>query len=331
MAKTVQTNIAKKTLGLVLSIGLNLALLGVLFFLNERYQLVTKVERVVLQEGRVPGIAPPYEMNRNYQVRREIFRLDRNEAARVLMLGDSLTAHGEWNAMLGEPLVANRGIDGDTSAGLLARIGDDADFHGDTVVIWIGTNDVIRGEAAGPVVERIIKVAREKAKLTTEGTESAEEEAHSTTDNADGHGYLAGHPGYRAGGVFSNPSTSELARGPENTSRNRSMIGPASLHDTSHSPLVTAPEAPKIFVLSVPPIARWWEGARERNDVIREINASLAESAEQNGYRFVELESALADENGFLRGEMTSDGVHLSAKGYAAVLEKMKQGPLRGR
>ena len=63
------------------------------------------------------------------------------------MLGDSLTAQGEWNAMLGEPLVANRGIDGDTSAGVLARIGDDADFGGDAVVIWIGTNDVLQAHA----------------------------------------------------------------------------------------------------------------------------------------------------------------------------------------
>ena len=57
----------------------------------------------------------------------------------------------------------------------------------------------------------------------------------------------------------------------------------------------------------------------------------LAKGAQGNGYRFIELESVLADENGFLRGDMTSDGVHLSAKGYVAVLEKMKNGPLRGR
>ena len=77
-------------------------------------------------------------------------------------------------------------------------------------------------------------------------------------------------------------------------------------------------------------MATWWEGARERNATIREINARLAEGAEQNGYRFIELESVLADENGFLHGDMTSDGVHLSAKGYVAVLEKMKDGPLSG-
>jgi lysophospholipase L1-like esterase len=252
----------KKNLVLVFSIGLNLLLLGVLVFLNERYGLLAKVERVVLQEGRVPGLAAPYETNRNYQVRREMFRLDRNEAARVLMLGDSLTAQGEWNAMLGEPLVANRGIDGDTSAGLLARVGDDADFRGDRVVIWIGTNDVLQGGAARPVAEGIIEAARRKADVlkksfTTESTEDTE-----------------------------------------------------------------------IFVLGIQPMATWVERGMERNATIREINALLAEGAKENGYQFIELESLLADENGFLRGDMTSDGLHLSAKGYEAVLGKMKESGL---
>ena len=102
---------------LILSVLLNLLLLVVLVFLNERYGLLAKAARVILQEARVPGIVASYEMNRNYQVRREMFRLDKNESAKVLILGDSLTAQGEGNAMLGKPLVANRGIDGDTSAG----------------------------------------------------------------------------------------------------------------------------------------------------------------------------------------------------------------------
>jgi lysophospholipase L1-like esterase len=33
----------------------------------------------------------------------------------------------------------------------------------------------------------------------------------------------------------------------------------------------------------------------------------------------------LADENGFLRGELTSDGVHLNAKGYVAVIQRLKE------
>jgi hypothetical protein len=85
-----------------LSVLLNLVLVAVLVFLNERYGLWAKVQRVALVEARVPGIAASYELNREYQVRREMFRLDKNESARVLMLGDSLTAQGEWNAMLGQ-------------------------------------------------------------------------------------------------------------------------------------------------------------------------------------------------------------------------------------
>jgi lysophospholipase L1-like esterase len=352
-AKTANKKMKNCLLGL--SVLLNLLLLGGLIFLNDRYGLWAKVQRVALEEARVPGIAASYEMNRNYQARREMFRLDKNESAKVLMLGDSLTAQWEWNAMLGSPMVANRGIDGDTSAGVLARIGDDADFRGDAVVIWIGTNDVLQGEAAGAVVERIIKVARRKAKLTTEGTielrgrcekeqpkvapkdegvgtsasKSTEEKALLTTDNADGHGYLAGvRPGSRACSAFSNPSTSELARDSENSSLTHFASGPASDLDAGRSTLDLVLEAPNVFVLGIPPIARWWEGARERNGTIREINAALAAKATAEGYAFVDLHPVLADENRFLRGEMTSDGVHLSAKGYEAVLEKLKESGL---
>jgi lysophospholipase L1-like esterase len=293
---------------LAFSLGLNLALIGVLVFLNERYGLLRKIQRVALEEGRILGLVPHHELNRNYQARREMFQLDRNKSARVLMLGDSLTAQGEWNAMLGAPLVANRGIDGDTSAGVLARLGDDADFRGDAVVIWIGTNDVLQGVGAGPVAERIIEAAWGKAEklkinLTTEGTENTEEEA----------GLGLGKP---SGAAFSNPSTSGLARDSEKSSLTRSASGPASLPGT-------APEA-QVFVLGIPPMARWWEGAGGRNAVIREINTKLTEGANKNGYRFIELDSVLADEKGFLGVEMTSDGVHLSAKGYVAILEKMR-------
>jgi lysophospholipase L1-like esterase len=40
---------------------------------------------------------------------------------------------------------------------------------------------------------------------------------------------------------------------------------------------------------------------------------------------FVDLHPVLADGDGFLRGDVTSDGVHLNARGYSAVLEKLKE------
>ena len=71
--------------------------------------------------------------------------------------------------------------------------------------------------------------------LTTECTESTE-----STEGGQGDAQ-----GTCAGAVFSNPSSSELARDCENTSPTRSAIGPASsLPGTSHSLLATVPEAP---------------------------------------------------------------------------------------
>jgi hypothetical protein len=157
------------------------------------------------------------------------------------------------------------------------RIGDDADFRGDTVVIWIGTNDVLQGGSAAPVAARIMEAARQKADLkksfTTESTEDTEVEVGQR---------LAG----QAGAAFSNPSASELARDSENTSLTRSASGHASSLGTSYPLPVTAPKAPtpaasyplpvtapeaQIFVLGIPPMATWWEGARERNAPIRSI------------------------------------------------------------
>ncbi len=310
-----------------LSIGLNLVLLGVLVLLNERYGLLVKAERVVFQEGRVPGMVASYELNRNYQVRREMFRLDKNESAKVLILGDSLTAQGEWNAMLGEPLVANRGIDGDTSAGVLARVGDDADFRGDAVVIWIGTNDVLQGETAGSVVENINKtVAEFKGRSTNCMNQHEKRKGDLTTEDTDSTEGEAGlRPGSRAGASESDSLASKLADSPVSESPTRSARGPISSPTNCHSLLATAPKAPKIFVLSVAPMARWWEGARVKNETIQEINAALAANSGSEGYVFVDLHPVLADGDGFLQGDLTSDGVHLNAKGYMAVIQKLKE------
>ena len=54
-AKTANKKMKNWLLGV--SVLLNLVLLGVLVFLNDRYGLWAKVQRVALVEGRVPGVA----------------------------------------------------------------------------------------------------------------------------------------------------------------------------------------------------------------------------------------------------------------------------------
>lgn len=59
----------------------------------------------------------------------------------VIFLGDSLTEYPEWRDLLGCP-VENQGIPGDTTAGVLRRIGSVP--PGSTVYLMIGVNDLAK-------------------------------------------------------------------------------------------------------------------------------------------------------------------------------------------
>jgi lysophospholipase L1-like esterase len=60
----------------------------------------------------------------------------------IVFLGDSLTSNCEWRELFGNSLtVLNRGIGGDTSAGVLNRISTVSDLRPLAVFLMIGTND----------------------------------------------------------------------------------------------------------------------------------------------------------------------------------------------
>lgn len=76
--------------------------------------------------------------------------------ARVLMLGDSITDNAEWSEMV--PGAVNRGISGDTTAGVLARL--PIMPKSETAFLLIGLNDLLQGstpEAAASNVAEILK------------------------------------------------------------------------------------------------------------------------------------------------------------------------------
>jgi lipolytic protein G-D-S-L family len=55
------------------------------------------------------------------------------------------------------------------------------------------------------------------------------------------------------------------------------------------------------------------------NAQIRETNKRLKKMCEEKGYPYVDVFSSLTDESGELREEFSSDGLHLTVKGYSAV------------
>lgn len=144
------------------SLLLNGLLLAVLVAVGLRFKLLEKAERVLLDEGRIPVLKPVHELNRNYAAYREKFASYNDMDRPVLVLGDSHTAQLDWGAMVGEGRVAARGIPGDTSSGLLARLPDHASAKPETVIVWIGTNDVLAGippqQIAANIDQTILKL-----------------------------------------------------------------------------------------------------------------------------------------------------------------------------
>ncbi|HLH38342.1 MAG TPA: GDSL-type esterase/lipase family protein [Bryobacteraceae bacterium] len=63
------------------------------------------------------------------------------ETPPVVFLGDSITAGCEWHELLNSPGVLNRGIGGDTSAGVLARIPGILRLRPAKIFLMIGAND----------------------------------------------------------------------------------------------------------------------------------------------------------------------------------------------
>jgi hypothetical protein len=101
-------------------------------------------------------------------------------------------------------------------------------------------------------------------KLTTEDTESTEDQFVQKQGGA---------WASQAGAAFSNPSTSELARDFENTSPNRSAIGPASSLATSYPPPATL-ASPIVF--GCYGAARWEKGS----DVLQAATRLVLQKAE---------------------------------------------------
>jgi hypothetical protein len=63
----------------------------------------------------------------------------------VVFLGDSITNAGRWSELFPLEKVANRGIGGDTSEGILKRVDQVIDLNPASVYLMFGINDIARG------------------------------------------------------------------------------------------------------------------------------------------------------------------------------------------
>lgn len=100
-----------------------------------------------------------YRFLGRFIVRQQNMRISQFEvlpkpAADVVFLGDSITEYGLWNEWFPRHRVINRGIAGDTSGGVLSRVGAAVGTQR-TVSLLIGTNDLALGVSESRIAANV--------------------------------------------------------------------------------------------------------------------------------------------------------------------------------
>ena len=95
----------------------------------------------------------PYYKHRKSQFE----QLMNNEKYETMMLGDSITDEGQWDELLNNNKVQNRGISGDTTDGVLDRL-NSVNKNIKQVFIMIGVNDIMRGKSVDEIYSNYLKI-----------------------------------------------------------------------------------------------------------------------------------------------------------------------------
>ncbi len=77
----------------------------------------------------------------------------------VVMLGTSMTQKMEWGELLGRCDVSTRGVHGDLTSGILARVPDALALHPKAVFLEGGINDIDLGHPVAEIAEHLLQTA----------------------------------------------------------------------------------------------------------------------------------------------------------------------------
>jgi lysophospholipase L1-like esterase len=107
--------------------------------------------------------------NTYYQGRMEIFRTLPVQKGAIVFLGNSITERAQWNELLPGKAIVNRGIGGDNSFGVLARLDTILLSKPSKIFLDIGINDIGRGLPVTVIAnnyERILRRVKELSPKT---------------------------------------------------------------------------------------------------------------------------------------------------------------------
>ncbi len=160
----------------------------------------------------------------------------------IVMLGDSITSRGEWKELLEDEHILNLGIDGDTTSGILNRIGSVVELAPKKVLLMAGINDLCISIPLEEVFENYKKIVE----------------------------------------VLNNSSISVIVQ--------------------------------FTLITQMPAV----------NKKVRIFNQQLEEYCHENSIEFVDLNISFSNEDGLLREDLTTDGLHLGQKAYKVWAYKLK-------
>ncbi|MDR2302326.1 MAG: GDSL-type esterase/lipase family protein [Deltaproteobacteria bacterium] len=85
---------------------------------------------------------------------------------KIVLLGDSLTEYWNWSELTNKLQVVNQGIGGDTSMGLLSRVGYAADLRPKVISLQVGINDLSQGLEPSEIADNHLLIWKEINKKT---------------------------------------------------------------------------------------------------------------------------------------------------------------------
>jgi lysophospholipase L1-like esterase len=93
-----------------------------------------------------------------YEQKVTLFRLLPDTRREIIFLGNSITDIGEWTEIWNNKRVKNRGISGDNTYGVLARLDEVLSSKPEKIYIMIGINDLAKGIPDSVVVNNYKKI-----------------------------------------------------------------------------------------------------------------------------------------------------------------------------
>jgi lysophospholipase L1-like esterase len=93
-----------------------------------------------------------------YEARMDLYNQLNNQPADILFLGNSITERGEWHELLPGRKIANRGIGGDNTFGVLARLDGVIKQQPKKIFLLIGINDIGRGSPTEVILSNYRKI-----------------------------------------------------------------------------------------------------------------------------------------------------------------------------